>query len=155
MGSQARYKAGRGDRDLNNIEMAASLIEQAKRRFETAKREYETGSRAYSIRSSQECVELASKGALRLIGIEYPKKHDVSDVLLKFAERFPKWFNVEKIARNSSVLAAKREAAMYGNEEAMMPADSLFTGEEAADALKMAEETLKEVNKLFEEFTRK
>ena len=37
----------------------------------------------------------------------------------------------------------------------MIPADSLFTRKETADALKMAEETLKEVNKLFEEFTKK
>jgi len=41
------------------------------------------------VRESQEFVELALKGMLRWAGIDPPKIHDVGDLLLPFAERFP------------------------------------------------------------------
>ncbi len=46
---------------------------------------------AYSdvVRESQEIVELALKGLLRQVGIEPPKQHDVSDLILGAMERFP------------------------------------------------------------------
>ncbi|MEM2746768.1 MAG: HEPN domain-containing protein, partial [Candidatus Caldarchaeum sp.] len=62
---------------MRNVDVARSLLNQSARRLETARRELKEGSLAYSIRSSQEAVELALKAALRLLGIEYPKKHDV------------------------------------------------------------------------------
>ncbi|MDW8074126.1 MAG: HEPN domain-containing protein, partial [Nitrososphaerota archaeon] len=63
---------------MRNVDAAKALLIQSARRLETARRELNEGSIAYSIRSSQESVELALKAALRLLGIEYPKKHDVS-----------------------------------------------------------------------------
>ena len=35
------------------------------------------------IRRSQEALELAVKALLRALGIEYPRVHDISDVLLE------------------------------------------------------------------------
>jgi HEPN domain-containing protein len=41
------------------------------------------------VRESQEVVELILKGALRFIGVDPPKRHDVHGVLVRFLERFP------------------------------------------------------------------
>ena len=56
------------------------------------------------------------KASLKLVGIEYPKAHDVSDVLLENRDRLPEWFGrkIEFMAKASSKLAAKRELAFYG-----------------------------------------
>ena len=70
--------------------MARSYLEEALRRIKTAKQALEEDAYAYCIRQSQEAVELALKGALRLVGIEPPKWHDVSPVLLEQHKRFPK-----------------------------------------------------------------
>ncbi|MDJ0269045.1 MAG: HEPN domain-containing protein [Aigarchaeota archaeon] len=137
---------------MNNIKIARALVNQGTRRLETAKREYNEGSPAYAIRSSQECVELALKGALRLVGIEYPKKHDVSNVLLRFADRCPRWFEVEKMAKISRIVAEKREPAMYGDELSTNPADMLFTRDEAKEAFNMTREVLENVSRLISEY---
>ena len=115
------------------------MLEQARSRLKTAQIALKDKNYAYSVRSSQECVELSLKAALRLLGIEYPKKHDVSRVLLINKERFPKWFPIVEFAEISRKLAEKREPAMYGNELKMMPASILFSKEEASEALKNAE----------------
>ncbi|GBC70639.1 hypothetical protein HRbin02_00407 [Candidatus Calditenuaceae archaeon HR02] len=137
---------------MRNIEAAKSLLNQSTRRLETAERELRGGSLAYSIRSSQESVELGLKAALRLLGIEYPKKHDVGPVLIKFKDRFPKWFPVDSLALISRKLSEKREPAMYGDEISMTPADLLFSRAEAEEAFKMAREAYEFVKKLFQEF---
>ncbi|MHC1628516.1 MAG: HEPN domain-containing protein [Candidatus Nezhaarchaeales archaeon] len=49
----------------------------------------------YALRLSQEAVELSLKASLRLVAIEYPKKHDVSNVLIEVKERYPEWFKSE------------------------------------------------------------
>jgi hypothetical protein len=53
---------------------------------------------------------------LKLVGIEYPKKHDVSDVLSAMIDRFPDWFRdqVPKMAESNKILTKKRESALYG-----------------------------------------
>jgi HEPN domain-containing protein len=47
--------------------------------------------RAYPsvVRESQDVVEFVLKGALRFVGIEPPKRHDVHDVVGRFIDRFP------------------------------------------------------------------
>lgn len=137
---------------MKNLDVARSLLNQSTRRLETAERELREGSLAYSVRSSQEAVELALKAALRLLGIEYPKKHDVSMVLTRFRDRFPTWFPVDTLAKISTKLAEKCEPAMYGDELSMTPADLVFERPEAEEALESAKLTYQSVKKLFEEY---
>ncbi len=151
--AEARRRDRGSDRDMNNIEASKSLLNQSIRRLETAERELRGGSLAYSIRSSQESVELGLKASLRLLGIEYPKKHDVGPVLIKFKDRFPQWFPVERLALFSRKLSEKREPALYGDEVSMTPADLLFSRAEAEEAFEMAKETHEFVKKLFQEYT--
>lgn len=71
------------------------------------------------MRKSQEVVELALKGLLRLFQIEVPRIHDVSAILLKNQERFPVVVqqNLCLLADISQDLRRDRELAFYGSED--------------------------------------
>lgn len=133
---------------MNTRQLALHLLLQAEKRFKTALREARHGSPAYAIRSAQECVELCLKGVLRFIGVEYPKQHDVGEVLLAVSDRLPVWFKAEEKARISSWLAERREPAMYGDEIHGKGADELFTKDEALLALRYAKKVLNDSRKL-------
>jgi len=133
---------------LNTRQLALNLLLQAEKRLKTAQREARHGSPAYAIRSAQECVELCLKGALRFIGVEYPKQHDVGEVLLAVGDRLPVWFGVEEKAKISHWLAERREPAMYGDEIRGKGANQLFTREEALLALKYARDVSRDCRRL-------
>lgn len=82
-------------------------------------------------------MELSLKAVLRLKGIEYPKHHDVGEVLVRVKEMYPKWFSdhVNKLADISRRLAEKREASMYGFEEAGLTPGELVTKDIARSAV--------------------
>jgi hypothetical protein len=71
------------------------------------------------VRESQEVVELALKSLLRSCGIDPPRVHDVSDVLLAERERLPAALQgeVESLADASRELRRDRELAFYGAED--------------------------------------
>jgi len=110
------------------------MLEQASQRLVTVRSAVDAGVYAYAVRSAQECTELSLKAALRTVGIEYPKRHDVSVVLLQVRPRFPEWFATEEFAEISRELAEKRAPSMYGDELRMIPAAELFTREDAQRA---------------------
>jgi len=68
-------------------------------------------------------VELLLKAALRLVGVEPPRWHDVGPVLRREAQRFPHWFgrDIAVMARYSRRLRREREPSMYGDEETGLP----------------------------------
>ncbi|HDO42174.1 MAG TPA: HEPN domain-containing protein, partial [Candidatus Bathyarchaeota archaeon] len=68
---------------MNNLSMAKSYLKQAEERVKHAEETLKTGNYAYTMRQSQESVELALKGALRLLAIEPPKWHDVGPIIKK------------------------------------------------------------------------
>lgn len=115
------------------------MLEQAALRLVTIKTSIEMGGYAYAVRSAQECVEMSLKAALRTVGIEYPKKHDVSAVLPQVRTRFPDWFATEEFAEVSRELAEKRAPSMYGDDLKMLPASQLFTREDAQKAAGQAQ----------------
>lgn len=120
--------------------MASSYLGQASSRLRDAEEALGEGNYPYALRLSQECVELSLKASLKLVGIEYPKVHDVSDVLLDCRDRFPEWFReeIEFMAEISSSLAAKRELAFYGGEEAFLAPEEVISREEAEKAVEGA-----------------
>ena len=125
---------------MNTSEAALQMLAQASQRLETARRvsRKKKGGKAYTIRSSQECSELALKAALRFVGVDYPKRHDVGRVLIEMHARFPSWFELGEIAEESTWLAERSERAMYGSESEDQGPESLFSKEEALTALKYA-----------------
>ncbi len=105
------------------------------------------------VRYSQECVELSLKACLRLVGVEYPKVHDVGDVLRAESMRFPSWFReeIDRLAETSRDLAEKRAPSMYGVEAAGKSPEELFNKNDAEKALRDAEAVHKLAKRLLEE----
>jgi len=136
---------------LNQLDFAKAYLNESKLRLETAQNVIDKDAYAYCIRQSQEAVELSLKAALRLIGIDFPKWHDVGIVLIKEKERFPTTFqdNIHKLASISKYLAAQREPAMYGEEISRKSPSSMFSKEDAQDAIKKAKICIEDVEKLF------
>jgi len=125
---------------LQLLKIAKSYLGQAEARLEDARDALSEGNYPYAVRLSQECVELSLKAALKVIGIDYPKVHDVSDVLEVVSERFPEWFRAEIdfLCESSKILAKKREISLYGGEEAFLAPEDVISREDASDAVERA-----------------
>jgi HEPN domain-containing protein len=65
---------------VNNFETGDLLLQQAGEFLPELERAFERESWNVVVRRAQEIVELSLKGALKMMGIEYPKEHDVGDV---------------------------------------------------------------------------
>jgi len=142
---------------LNNIVLAKSNLRQARDRLKHAEEELRSGNYPYIVRQCQEAIELSLKAALRLVGIEPPKWHDPGPVLRRERNRFPEWFreHIDEFASISRSLRKERELAMYGDEEAGIPPEELYTRYDAEQALNMAKKVLEHVEKLLQEITAK
>jgi HEPN domain-containing protein len=133
---------------MNTREMALGYILNAEGSYDQAIYSYEKGNYSLAVRRAQECVELSLKALLRFSGIEYPKDHDVGEVLLKEKGKFTEDLQtkVEYFASVSSDLARKRGPALYGYEKELRPPSSLFAKEDAEQALKDAKNILDAIN---------
>lgn len=137
LGSQARRQVRGGGRDLINLEMAADYLRRALSCLKEAEMALSSGDPALCVRRSQESVELAVKALLRAVAVEYPRKHDVSDALLEFADKMPEPIRreINDIAALVSELAAVRGPAMYGYEREGIPASRAFSRAYAEEVL--------------------
>ena len=135
------------------LKVAKSYLRQASARLEDAKEAYPRTNYPYAVRLSQECVELSLKAVLKAVGIEYPKIHDVSDILAEVSERFPEWFKAEisYLRESSGILLKKREPSLYGGEEAFLSPDEVINKNDAEDAIIRAEKTYQLCKKLLTE----
>lgn len=97
---------------MRTDELALDYIERAEMTLEEARSAMDNEIYSLAIRRSQETVELSLKAALRYLAIEYPRDHDVSDVLfvVKETRKLPNWFEekIEFMASASRDLARKR-----------------------------------------------
>lgn len=128
---------------MNTREMGRDYLSRAKRCLTEAEVALNEHDYSMTVRRSQECIEMAIKGILRLSGIEFPREHDVSDVLLKTEWKeigSPSWFmdNIEKLARIMREITPKRGPAMYGFEKEMKPAGEIFSSDDGIKALNEA-----------------
>lgn len=96
------------------------------------------------LRECQEVVELLLKGALRFVGIDPPKRHDVGPALQQHLSRFPESWHAaaDQIVRRSARLLEYRSLAFYGDEETGRPASQLFTQEDAEEAMQWMDDLL-------------
>lgn len=138
---------------MNNVEIARSYLRQAEERIKHAEEALRGGNYAFTIRQSQEAVELALKGVLRLMGIEPPKWHDVGPVIKRHRDLFPEWFKarIDEIASISRKLRREREPSMYGDEETGAPPDQLYSLMDAEEAFHSAKTVLELCIRLFRE----
>lgn len=104
---------------MRNRDLAADYVRRATARLSAVDVLFEARSWADVVRESQEVVELGLKGLLRYVGVEAPRIHDVSDVLLAEAARLPKSLrgDVARLAAVSRDLRRDRELAFYGAED--------------------------------------
>ncbi len=120
--------------------LAKDYVRRAGSRLIDAGSALERGDIPEVIRYSQEAVELSLKACLRSIGVEYPKVHDVGDILTLYPSSFPEWMRGElsRLAEISRELAEKRAPSIYGVEALGKPASQLFNREDAEEALRKA-----------------
>jgi HEPN domain-containing protein len=104
---------------MRNTELALDHVRRAGIRLRAVQVLFDAESWADVVRESQEVVELALKGLLRACGIEAPRIHDVSDILLAERDRLPEAVRAEaeSLAQISSDLRRDRELAFYGAED--------------------------------------
>jgi HEPN domain-containing protein len=104
---------------MRNKELALDYVKRANVRLRALDVLYDGESWADVVRESQEVVELVLKGLLRSCGIEPPRIHDVSALLLAERERLPAELRAKlpRLAAISRDLRRDRELAFYGAED--------------------------------------
>ncbi len=104
---------------MQNIDLAADYVRRATVRVRALDVLFDGNSWADVVRESQEVVELALKGLLLSCGIDPPRVHDVSEVLLAERARLPKPLHqeLETLTEISRELRRDRELAFYGAKD--------------------------------------
>lgn len=128
---------------MTNVTLAESYLFKALKRLKIL--DVLMSEKAYSdvVREAQEVVELALKGVLRKVGVEPPRWHDVSDLILEHKDRFPDVVSekAEEIARISKWLRKEREFSFYGDID-FIPTEQ-YTPEDAVKAINDAQFVVK------------
>lgn len=121
---------------MTNNRLSEDYLQQALMRREFIKLALERAHYGVVMRLCQEAVELCLKAALRFVGIEPPKWHDVGEILEKEKGRFSAWFQQEIpfLKQLSFELRQSRELSFYGDAESDAPAGELFSENDARAA---------------------
>ena len=109
---------------MRNRELARDYLRRAKVRLLAVDVLFDAESWPDVVRESQEIIELTLKGLLRFCGVEPPRVHDVSRVLVAETNRLPADLlcDVDWLADTSRQLRRDRELAFYGAED-LTPSD--------------------------------
>jgi hypothetical protein len=101
---------------MRSSRLAADYVHRAEVRVQALQVLFAAESWADVVRESQEIVELALKGLLRACGIEPPRIHDVSDVLIAERGRLPAALagEIEALAEASRRLRRDRGSDAVG-----------------------------------------
>lgn len=104
---------------MKNTDLARDYVTRAQIRLRALEVLWEAGSWADVVREAQEIVELALKGLLRASGVEPPRVHDVSDILIAERARLPAAIQagLAVLTDASRQLRRDRELAFYGAED--------------------------------------
>lgn len=127
---------------MRSRELAADYVRRAAARLAAVDTLFTAKSWPDVVRESQEVVELALKGLLRAAGIDPPRIHDVSEVLLAERERLPAEIQsqVESLAAGSRMLRRDRELAFYGAED--LTPSGFYNRDDASAAREIARQTV-------------
>ena len=127
---------------MRNTDLARDYLKRAEVRLKALDVLFEGESWADVVPESQEIVELTLKGLLRAYGIDPPRVHDVSGVMLSERARLPKALagEVESLAKISRELRRDRELAFYGAED--LTPSGFYAQEDAEAARKGARRTV-------------
>ncbi len=125
---------------MRNDLLAFDFFRDGELYLSEAKNYLEKGEYHVAVRRSQEACELALKGLLRYLGVEYPKVHDVGKVVDRVLEDKLKVGRDlrERLKEISRKLAEEREPSFYGSTEGVPPR-RLFDKETAQEAVAESE----------------
>ena len=123
---------------MHNKDLASDYIERAGHRLAALEVLWERKSFADVVREAQELIELCLKAILRMGGVEPPRSHDLSDILLNSANRLAPEIRpqVKTLANISRKLRRDRELSFYGSED-LTPSD-FYKLEDAEEAFENA-----------------
>ena len=129
---------------MTSRKIAEDYLAKAEVRLEALRLFLDRGRHDDVVREAHEAVELILKGSLRFIGIDPPKRHDPSGVLLRHLDRFPAdWRDrAGRIGEFSRRLFAERGLAFYGDEDDLAAPSELFDRSDAEEAIRGVEELL-------------
>ena len=104
---------------MRNADLAGDYVHRAEIRLRALDVLFDGESWADVVRESQEIVELTLKALLRACGVDPPRIHDVSEVLLAERARLPEVLagELETLTAISRSLRRDRELAFYGAED--------------------------------------
>ena len=127
---------------MRNSKLAEDYILRAEVRLKAIDVLFRERSWADVVRESQEVVELALKGLLRLARVDAPRVHDVSQALLDNREKMPVAVqpHLERLADHSRDLRRDRELSFYGSED-LTPTD-FYRETDAREARDKARDTV-------------
>ena len=130
---------------MRNSALALDYVQRAGNRLAALQVLFERESWPDVVREAQEIVELALKGLLRAHGIEAPRMHDVSEILLSEVDRLPEALRAElaSLAEISRDLRRDRDLAFYGAED-LVPS-GFYSLEDAQRAFEGARKTVEAV----------
>jgi hypothetical protein len=130
---------------MHNPDLARDYLRRADVRLDALDVLFDGESWADVVREAQEIVELTLKGLLRACGIDPPRIHDVSGILLAERQRLPENLQaeVEVLAEASRQLRRDRELAFYGAED--LTPSGFYSREDAARARGYARQTVSAV----------
>jgi HEPN domain-containing protein len=128
---------------MSTKELAKSYLFKAKKRLKSLYLLFEEEDYSDVIREAQEIVELCLKGMLRKAGIEPPKIHEVSGLLLEYRDKYPQEVarHFDELARISKTLRKERELAFYGEID-FIPTEE-YTKEDAEKTIRDVEFVIK------------
>lgn len=129
---------------MNTRNIALDYLRKARARALALDVLYGEGSFDDVVREAQEIVELVLKGALRWVGVDPPKAHEVSKTLKAQIDLFPAFWKkeIETILGASVTLFEERGHAFYGDEGALIPPSELFDRADADGARGAARDIL-------------
>ena len=130
---------------MRNVELAEDYLRRAKLRLKILDVLFDGEGWPDVVRESQEILELALKGLLRWCGVDPPRIHDVSGVLLAEKDRLPPELarEAEALAAASRHLRRDRELAFYGAED--LTPTGFYSREDAEGARAAARRTVEVV----------
>ena len=105
---------------MNNTDLNGRLVLEAQMILEEAKRAFDSPAWNLVVRRAQEVVELSLEGLLKLMGVEFPKTHDVGDTFAKICTEKIIEIEGEKLAEKQQIsqqLARDRAPAFYIEKE--------------------------------------
>jgi HEPN domain-containing protein len=139
---------------MTNDEMAQSYLLTAQYSLKQAEAACSDQVWHLAVRRCQEAAEMALKAALRLVGVEVPRVHDVGFALQDKRDRFPTWFQerIDRMVRISRGLRGDRELSVYGDEALGRPPQAIFTMIDANEGLEEAAFVLEQVGQIFAEY---